>query len=68
LYAEAARPGGKLVEAVDESATGSVYSFPSIARSATGSGRWGFVIPSESPLIAPTTGSIAVPAVLQRMP
>ncbi len=27
LYAEAARPGGELVEAVDESATGSVY-FP----------------------------------------
>ena len=27
LYAEAARPGAKLVETVDESATGSVYSF-----------------------------------------
>ena len=34
LYAEAARPGGKLVEAVDESATGSVYSVPSIATTA----------------------------------
>jgi hypothetical protein len=34
LYAEAARPGGKLVEAVDESVTGSVYSFPTTAHSA----------------------------------
>jgi hypothetical protein len=51
LYAEAARPGGKLAEAVDESATGSVYSFPSIPHSVVS--RIGFVVVAFGAIVIP---------------